>query len=220
MNRNLRTFVRLFFLVLIFTLWLTEKISFWSVLLIAGLLTAPIWGRIYCGWVCPVFTTLDIIKPILKKPILNKYANFLENKVLKTLIFIIFLLTFFFTKKLDLSVPFFIMLIPIGLLITALFGTAKWHHMCPFGTIFSLPARFAKYGYTFTSQDCIKCGLCVKKCENSCLTFNKEKSLNIEKQHCLVCGKCRAACKENNISFDKLIKLKETNGKEQGGAAL
>lgn len=203
MKSNTRTFVRLFFLFLIFILWIMNKIEIWLVFLLAGLLIIPFFGRIYCGWICPVFTTLDIFSPILKKPVLHKFNNF-ENRFLKVVIFIIFLLMFILIKRLDLSIPFFILLIPIGLLITVLFGSAQWHRMCPFGTIFSLLGRFSTKGYNFISDDCSKCGLCAKKCENNCLVFREGKTLYIERKHCLVCGKCKEACPQDNISFVKL----------------
>lgn len=221
MQINLKTLVRLFFLVLIFGLWLTGKITLWSIFLLTGLLATPFLGRIYCGWICPVFTSLDIFAPLLKKPLLKKYGNFLDNKVFKVLIFFLFILLFFLTRKLDFSVPFFIMLIPVGLLFTFLFGSARWHHICPFGTIFSLPARFAKYGYSFSNQGCSKCGLCIKNCENNCLHFDKNRNLYIEKKHCLVCGKCEAVCKQKNISFSKLNQsTKIITETEQGGTTL
>jgi len=211
MRINLRTIVRLLFLFLIFTLWFINKIEVWLFVLLGGLLITPFLGRVYCGWICPVFTSIDIFSPLIKKPKLQKYNQYFQNKVFKAGIFIFFLLLFFIIKKFDLSVPFFILLIPLGILITVLFGSPQWHRICPFGIIFSLPARFARKGYSLISQDCAKCGLCVKKCPNSCLIFGENRSLNFGREHCLSCGKCKDACPQANISFTKV---------KQGGAAL
>lgn len=201
---NIKSLVRFFFLFLIFILWIFNKIKIWLVLLLIGLLITPFWGRLYCGWVCPIFTTRDIFAPLMKKPMLSKYNYVLENKFLKAIIFIIFILIFFVINKFNLGIPFFILLIPLGLFVTALFGSTKWHRICPFGTIFSLPARFASKGYEVISEDCSKCGLCVKNCVNDCLVFKKDGSIVNDKKDCLACGKCREICPQKNISFQGL----------------
>jgi len=217
MKNNTRSYVRVFFLLAIFALWQTNKIEFWLVVLLAGMVATPFLGRVYCGWVCPIFTTLDIFSPIIKSPLLKKYNRYFENRFFKITIFILFLIAFFLTKKLDFAVPFFILLIPLGLLVTVLFGSAKWHGICPFGTIFNIPARFSTQGYQLISQDCSKCGLCIKKCENNCRVFGAGKTINNEKKNCLICGKCKDVCPQDNILYGKLHQSKSSN---QGGAVL
>jgi len=204
MKMDVRSLVRLISLFLIFSLWFTGKIEFWMIFLVIGLVLMPFWGRIYCGWICPIFTTLDICAPLHNKPLLVKYSKYLERKTVKIVGFVIFLVAFLLIKKLNLSVPFFILLIPVGLIFAVLFGAVQWHRICPFGTIFNFLARFSQKGYLFKSQDCLKCGLCVKKCANSCLQFKKDRTLIIDKQHCLACGICQTVCPENNIYFGKI----------------
>jgi len=215
LKNNLRSIIRIFFLILIFTLWSINKIEVWLFILLAGLLITPFMGRVYCGWICPIFTSIDIFSPIIKEKKLQKYNKYFQKMVFKVVIFMMFLVVFFLTKKLDLAVPFFILLIPIGLLIAVLFGSSQWHHICPFGIIFSLPARFATKGYNLISRDCSKCGLCVNKCANSCLILGKNRPLYFGREHCLSCGKCKDSCPQNNISFGKLP-LKQS----RGGTAL
>jgi len=204
MKLNLRNGIRIFFFFLIFILWFTGRIGMWGPLLLLGLLATPIWGRIYCGWVCPIATSIDILKPFLPKPPLAKRKDLLLDKKVRTIIFLISFLLLITFNKIGFVIPFFIFLIPVGIIFTLLFGEACWHRNCFFGTVYSWFAGISRKGYTFNDQNCSRCGLCKRICPNECIIENTEQELQIEKKHCLVCGKCREACQTDNIEYRTL----------------
>ncbi|SMB81082.1 4Fe-4S binding domain-containing protein [Desulfonispora thiosulfatigenes DSM 11270] len=200
MKFNIRNGVRIFFLLLIFALWYLGKVQMWGPLLGISLLLVPFAGRIYCGWVCPIFTTMDIMKPVLKKPLFKVNKQIIQNRYLKILLLLIYGLLLFLFIKTNFFIPFFIFLIPVGVLITYLFGEVFWHRFCFFGMIFSLFSKFSLFGYKLNPNICRKCNACVRKCPNDCIITNKD-SYYIDKKHCLICDSCKEICPVSAIDY-------------------
>jgi polyferredoxin len=174
----------------------------WLFIILASLILIPFLGRVYCGWICPVYTSLDLLQPVFKYSLTGKYAGLVHSKKVKTVLFVLFVSLFIVLKKVEFSVPFFILLIPIALVFALFIGTVQWHRICPFGTIFTLLASSPKKGYTFTSYDCLKCGLCARNCSSNCLTVSEK--LSKDHKYCLSCGKCLEVCPQKNIGFGTL----------------
>lgn len=190
----------LFFLILIFALWYTGKIQLWLLVLGTGLVITPFVGRIYCGWLCPITTSLRLM-PTNKKPTAAKYAGILQKTNLKILLFLGFAFLFVLVRRTDFFIPFFILLIPVAYVFTLFFGESSWHRICPFGTIFSLLSSKPRKKFDFSSQDCSYCGLCQKACPNNCLHAVKNSGLTLDHSQCLACGSCEDACPQQNIVF-------------------
>ncbi|PKM88944.1 MAG: hypothetical protein CVU87_06305 [Firmicutes bacterium HGW-Firmicutes-12] len=195
-----RTLLGIFFLLLLIVLWLTGLIKVWMIIMILAIAVTPLWGRLYCGFICPVATSLNLASLLLDKK-RNKNKIGLNSKWVKYLALLIFIAGFVAINKTQFFVPVFILLIPLAFIVVFLFGEAFWHRICPFGTIFGFLARFSKYRYDFLSQTCSRCGLCEKNCKAACLTVGD--TLNIDAQECLYCGKCEQVCPENNIIYGK-----------------
>lgn len=52
-----------------------------------------------------------------------------------------------------------------------------------------------------TSDDCIKCGLCAKKCPNGVISLDNPKELAKDPTACLMCHRCVTICPKNAKSF-------------------
>lgn len=202
MKNNFRSLIRGLFLVLIFILWFLGMPDKWGPLLLLGFLTIPIWGRLYCGYVCPISTAIDIMGVLIpaKGAAPRRLSIAFKPKVVAVSFFVsLFLLITF--KKIDFFIPFFIFMIPVGIIATYLFGEECWHRNCFFGTTFSWLGRFSRKGYVIQDSSCGGCGSCVDICPAGCMDMDATQQVHIERKHCLLCGKCREACPQGNIVY-------------------
>lgn len=204
MKINLRNTIRIFFLVFIFVLWFTGNIYRWGPFLGVGLLAIPFWGRIFCGWMCPISTTIDIFKPILKITPLKYDKTLLSQKSIQILLVIISFLILVFFNKTGFIIPFFIALIPVGLIVSFFLGEAIWHHCCFIGIIYSWFGNWARRGYFFQGENCLGCKACTRVCPNNCIELKAKNKPEIDRKNCLVCGKCKAVCPPKIIEYGLL----------------
>lgn len=202
MKFNLRNCIRLFFLLLIFVLWFNGRIHIWGPLLGIGLIFIPFLGRVYCGWVCPVSTAITLSKPTLPRPVWGEYNKLLFNTNVRLLALIISVVLIVVFNKTNFIIPFFILLIPVGVIVTLLFGEAAWHRICFIGTIYSFFGKLSMKGYYFKGENCIQCKVCAKHCPNECIEM--EPAPRIINKECLICGKCKEVCKKSAIAYGAL----------------
>src|SRR5690554_3408227 len=61
------TFFRIIFLILFVVLFLTKKIQLWLVVYAIGFLLSFFYGRIYCGYLCPMNSGMNAVDKLAKK---------------------------------------------------------------------------------------------------------------------------------------------------------
>lgn len=188
-----RLVINIFFLVLIIALMLTGTMKLWMALLVLSVLTLPLFGRLYCGWICPVFTSIKLWERFIFKMPGQKDGRFFASRSVRVVLFIIFLGIFIVLNKFESPIPFFILLIPPALIFTYIFGQGWWHRICPFGILYSLENRFFKKGYRIGLEKCTNCGLCVSHCPGMCLEVENRK-IEYAPEYCLSCGECVQYC--------------------------
>jgi polyferredoxin len=192
------------------------------IILIILLLTVLLFGRIFCGFACPVGALQEAIsrinfKPNVKKQKDIKYKINISRKLATVSRWIFFaivvILTVFWSfSLLQIINPFLgfklftsplapLLLIPgisLGLIIIASFFVYRpWCRIfCPFGTLASLIGLFSQFTYKRT-DDCNDCGLC----EKICPTHQAERES--KKEECYYCNRCVEICSQNAIIFGK-----------------
>lgn len=79
--------------------------------------------------------------------------------------------------------------------------------ICPVGTLLGV---FAKYGIfrLHLTDDCVKCGLCVKKCPAGCIDL---KTGIIDNERCVRCMRCVAVCNRKTIKLSLFTKTVRVN---------
>ncbi|MCX7704517.1 MAG: 4Fe-4S binding protein, partial [Planctomycetota bacterium] len=166
-----------------------------------ALVTSLLWGRLYCGYVCPFGGLSELLFRILpiKLKISPKVIGFLRWVKYGIFVSLILLLaagsSLYFAEKLEPFAPIFIgapatslILALITLLLSASFYRFYCRFLCPIGAVMELLSS-ARILSPNTPITCDSCGLCRKECPSEALHF-KGKKLYQEAAFCFNCVDC------------------------------
>lgn len=185
-----------------------------------------IFGRSFCGWICPLGTVIDWIQPLffwrrkshVKPSRQNSRARFrLLAFVLTASILSLQFLGWFnplviFNRAasaiitnlalLDLSnvrsVPFAVSFMFILILALEIIRPRYWcRNLCPFGALVSLPARYSLLNRRVTNA-CTYCGDCRNVCPMQAIGAEPHETRYTD---CTFCLECEAACPNQGIRF-------------------
>jgi polyferredoxin len=191
-------------------------------MLIILLLTVLLFGRIFCGFACPLGALQEIISKInfksnIKKQKAAKYKIDVSRKVATIIRWIFFgviivLAIFWSFSVLQIINPFTgfkiftnpllpLVLIPgISLILVAIVSFFVYRPLCrlfcPFGALASVIGRFSLYNYVRT-EDCNECGLCEKICPTH------QAGRDSKKNECYYCNRCIDVCPQDAIKLGK-----------------
>lgn len=197
--------VRTIFFFVFIAVMLSGKEQIWMGLIFASIILAAVFGRYYCGWLCPIHT---VIRPVtaLKEKLGLKNTD-VDKKIgskIRILVFIVFLGGLFFTiysMKIGKKFPLPLIIIPIGVIVTILKSERVWHrYICPWGTLLSLTGRFSKKG--LKADTCTGCTKCKNECRTDAISMDKGIA-KIDPKECLLCFECQDHCPINAIKYGK-----------------
>ncbi|XRO75312.1 4Fe-4S binding protein [Methanocaldococcus sp. 28A] len=181
-----------------------------------------IFGRIFCGWMCPLGFLFELsyklrVKlfktkklPTVNENIHNKLIYLRYVVLIVSLILTYYLSTYAFCKVCPIgfltnlygTVISFIILI-IFLIISFFIPMAFCRYFCPLGaflSIFSIKPIFQLK----TNNNCVKCKLCEFKCP-----MQIKITENLDQKECMRCFECKSACKKGGLSFSHIFKKKD-----------
>lgn len=216
----LKWFSRLDPWVLISHLRWQHTVPIWTWLPVTVMIVTLLFGRVFCGWLCPFgafMTLVDAIgRVVFKNKSFKKIAR-LRTKAVQFLLpiryFWLLLLVIIYalglnfinpltpmalfsheiTRAYQRSIPWVLIVIVIMIL----FFSRLWCSVfCPTGVLLSLLGRLRFFRYR-TSEHCIHC----KKCVNSCPVGAAPDETGVAGEGCLVCGECQMICPTNAIIF-------------------
>jgi polyferredoxin len=189
------------------------------IILVILLLTIAVFGRVFCGFACPLGALQELasnwkFKSSKKEQKEVKFNIDIPQKLANitrwAFFGILIVLSIFFTiPLLQLINPFLgfglispfasFLLIPtifLGSVFAAsLFTYRPWCRLfCPFGALGSVVGRFSKGKYERT-EDCTDCGIC----EDICPTHQAAEGHN--KSECYYCNRCVESCPNSAIQF-------------------
>ncbi|MCD4783276.1 MAG: 4Fe-4S binding protein [Candidatus Eremiobacteraeota bacterium] len=199
-------------------------------------------GRFFCGWVCPMGTTIDIGEKIVggsdNSTSARKFGWIKYIILVATMFTGIFgLSTGYIFEPMSLSYRFytfcifpvvdlfwravrqyvpaisgfelsiypityrlglFYFILFLVIIILGRYYRRFWcRNLCPLGALLSIPGRLSLIQKK-VSDDCIKCGLCTRKCKMGAIPKDPKEFIASE---CIYCFDCVKECPVNAISF-------------------
>ena len=204
MKKALQRIIQVLFLAIFVFLLAKQKIQLWMALFLISVIASFVFGRLYCGWACPINTVLGPITWVKKKLHIKSIPipSFLAKTWVRLVSLALFIAVFVFIMRTGKKLPVLPVLFYLGVFVTLLFPEEFWHrYLCPYGTILSLPSRKAKFSMTIDAGKCNNCNACSRVCP--ALAIGKEDKHFIRKRDCLACMQCERVCKQDAIGFRK-----------------
>ncbi len=201
--------IRILFLALFTFLILNGKMMLWLALFAASLLAALIFGRLFCGYVCPMNTLMIPTEGLSKKLGLQtkKSPKWLHSGKFTWFALagsvIVMLLT---QKLLHKNIPIVLIWLVVSVLVTLRYKPAVFHNLiCPFGALQKTFGKFAILSKKVDEKKCTGCRLCEETCPTGAIAVEKEdKIAAIQPFLCLQCDNCQQVCPEGAISYLKI----------------
>lgn len=206
--KYIMTTIRVLFFALFIFLLLNGKMMLWLALYAVSLLVALLFGRVYCGYVCPM-NTLMIPTEWLSKKLKLQTVN--SPKWLSSGKFAWFALVgsvaimLLAQKLLDKNISILLIWLVVSALITLRYKPAVFHNLiCPFGPLQKVFGRFAKVSEKVNKESCIGCKLCEKVCPSEAIEVKStDKKAEIKTSICLQCTNCQQICPKDAIHYSK-----------------
>ena len=159
--KNIISLVRILFLGLFIFLISQAKMMLWFAIYGVGLIAAIFFGRIYCGYACPM-NTLMIPTEWLSKNMkwqTKETPKWLQSGKLPWIALVGSIIVMLFAKRvLHKNIPILLFWIFVSVFLTLRYKPAVFHNLlCPFGAPQKVFGRYAKFSTKVNKQTCIGC---------------------------------------------------------------
>lgn len=203
------TLIRILFLALFVILSLNGKMMLWLMIFALSLVVASIWGRVYCGYICPLNTLMIPIDSLAKKlkTRTNQVPKWLSYERLPWISLVLSIVLMVLGKKVfHKNIPILLIWLVVSLLVTLRYKPAIFHNfICPFGVLQKVSARLARFSKNVNKQNCIGCRLCENVCPSEVIAVNnKTKKALINTYFCFQCTNCEKVCPKKAIQYSKI----------------
>lgn len=202
-KKLLRNLIQMTFLLFFLFLSFKGSIQLWIIVFGLGLLISLIWGRLYCGWICPINTVLRIKDWIYKKININVFdtPKFIKKSWIRWIILLLFVFTMIISRRLNIQMNMILYLLIIAIVISLIFDEEIWHkYLCPYSALLNITDKANNKKLTIDDKLCKICGLCATNCPNN-IILNINNHYNVQNKECLKCFKCQDVCEFNAIKY-------------------
>lgn len=182
------------------------KTIFWLALFGIFLISTILFGRLYCGYLCPMGTLMRVCEFISKKLHIqsDNVPKILMSKTLPWVVLGISVLTMVASRKvLHKEIPILLILLVVSFVLTLRYKPWVFHnHVCPFGALLSFPGRLSMKSVQVNQNGCIGCKKCEKVCDAKAIEVNKAtKKAFVDRSMCHQCQECVAICPVQTIKY-------------------
>ena len=208
MKKYLATIIRILFLALFILVLARGRVMLWLVLFGISLGIAIFFGRVYCGYVCPMNTLMEPVEALAKKLHLQtaNSPKWLKNGYFTWISLGVSVAVMLLAKRmLRIDLPILPFWLVISVLVTLRYKPEVFHNLiCPFGALQKVFGRFAKISEKVETEACIGCKKCEKVCPSSAIVVNHEdKKAFITTALCHQCTNCEQVCPTHAIRYRK-----------------
>lgn len=198
--------IRILFLALFIFLLVNGKVVLWLALFAASLIAALIFGRVYCGYVCPMNTLMIPIEWLSKKLKLqtSNTPKWLKNGYFTWIALGVSIAVMILSKKLlHVGLPILPFWLVLSIFVTLRYKPEVFHNLiCPFGALQRTFGRFARLSKKVDKDTCIGCKICEKACPSHAIVISSEdKKAVINTALCHQCTNCIQVCPKGAIQY-------------------
>ncbi len=202
------------------------------IVFIALFFSSLLFGRAFCGWICPAGAFQDNCTHIVDKKVKGKKINWVKYFIwapwLLTIVIALIraggirTIDFFYFTDNGISASgvsgwsMYFFVVGLIMIIALIFGRrGMCHSICwiaPFmiiGTKIKNRLGYPSLHLQAKTDKCIACGLCSKNCPMSLDVSKMVQENNMENAECILCGECTATCQKKAIEFTFTSKRKQ-----------
>jgi polyferredoxin len=200
--------IRILFFALFLFLLANGKVMLWLALFVVSLFLALIFGRIYCGYVCPMNTLMILTQWLSKKLKIKTLSapRWLKNGYFSWITLVISVATMLISKKLfHINLPIMLFWLIISVLFTLRYKPSVFHNLiCPFGALQRTFGKLTLFSKSVNKDLCIGCRLCENVCTMDAISvIGKDKKAVINPALCYQCNNCQKICPKSAIHYRK-----------------
>ncbi len=198
--------IRILFLALFIFLLANGKVLLWLALFAVSLVAALIFGRVYCGYACPMNTLMIPIEWLSKKLKLQTAdtPKWLKNGYFTWITLGISVAVMLLSKRLlHIDLPILPFWLVVSVLVTLRYKPEVFHNLiCPFGALQRTFGRFARLSEKVDKDACVGCRLCERVCPSGAIAVSgPDKKAIINVSLCHQCTNCRQTCPKEAILY-------------------
>ena len=204
--KKARIIVQILFLIIFLVTILAGKTVLWLGIFGVSFIGALIFGRFYCGYICPMNTTMRISTKIAKRFHLqtDRVPKWMEKKVVPWIVLILMIATMILSKRIfHMEIPVLLVLVLISILFTLRYEEWIFHnHICPYGALLRMTGRWARIATKVGQSKCIGCGKCENVCQAMAVKVDSgSKKAIINTAICHQCQECSIVCPVEAIQY-------------------
>ena len=207
-KKALITLIRLMFLTLFVVLILYGKMVLWLAVFAVSLVAELVFGRFYCGYLCPMNTVMIPTDWLARKLKIqtDKVPSWMKSGNLAWVLLAVSLVSILLLKRLG-GINFQILpvLMVLSILITLRFHPSVFHNLlCPFGAIQKLFSGKPLMSHRGDPKACIGCKRCEKVCQSRAIVVTAtDNKAHVSDNLCHQCTNCQQVCPTSAIRYAK-----------------